>query len=245
MSNYKIYIAFVCFLTLSVHGQMTSADFLKADGTVLRNNNGLGDTITLRGTNLEYWLSMEYWMGPVGKGSLNRSTWQASASSSYPGTDLQNVFDRDLSSRWSSGLAQIPDGSQYFMVDMQENVLFNRVSFEAGSQTGDYPRGYKIEVSEDANNWEEVMSGTGSTENTFVQLPNIYFKRYIKITQTGTANSNFWSIAEFNLYMEDDFTVRNSLIDRFGEDGADVVLDSFQKAWITTNDLDNIKVPWE
>ncbi len=220
---------------------MTSADFLKADGTVLRNNNGLGDTITLRGTNLGAWLSMEYWMGPVGKGSLNRSTWQASASSSYLGTDLQNVFDRDLNSRWSSGLAQIPDGSQYFMVDMQENVLFNRVSFEAGSHTGDYPRGYKIEVSEDANNWEEVMSGTGSTENIFVQLPNIYFKRYIKITQTGTANSNFWSIAEFNLYMEDDFTVRNSLIDRFGEDGADVVLDSFQKAWITTNDLDDIK----
>ncbi|MDO3694305.1 cellulase family glycosylhydrolase [Wenyingzhuangia sp. chi5] len=238
---YQFCRLFLLFLTSVTYGQMTSADFLKTDGTVLRNQNGLGDTITLRGTNLGAWLSMEYWMGPVGKGSLNRSQWVASASSTYSGTNVQNVFDRDLNSRWSSGAAQLPDESQYFMVDMQEQVLFNRISFEARGYTGDYPRGYRIEVSDDQLNWEEVTSGTGTSEDIFVQLPNIYHKRYVKIVQTGTANSNFWSIAEFNLFMEDDYTVRNSLYDRFGADMADTILDSFQEAWITSSDLDNIQ----
>ena len=41
---------------------LTQSDFLKADGTVLRNNSGTGSVINLRGTNLGSWLSMEYWM---------------------------------------------------------------------------------------------------------------------------------------------------------------------------------------
>lgn len=218
---------------------LTNADFLKANGTVLRNNNGTGNIVNLRGTNLGSWLSMEYWMGPLGTGSLNRSTWVASASSTYAGTNLQNVFDRDLTTRWSSGISQMPN--QYFMVDLGKNSIFNRISFEAANFTGDYPRGYKVEVSENGTSWETASTGTSTIQNIYVQLPNIYFKRYVKITQTGNASNNYWSIAEFNLYMEDDFTVRNSLYDRFGVAGADSLLDGFQNTWITATDLDNIK----
>ncbi|MES2487465.1 MAG: cellulase family glycosylhydrolase [Bacteroidota bacterium] len=220
---------------------LTSADFLKANGTVLRKNSGTGDVVNLRGTNLGSWLSMEYWMGPMGTGSANRSQWVASASSTYAGTNLQNVFDRNLTTRWSNGAAQVANGSQYFMVDLSRNTIFNRISFEAAGFTGDYPRGYKVEVSENGTTWEVAATGTGTTQNMYVQLPNIYFKRYVKITQTGAAAGNYWSIAEFNLYMEDDFSVRNALYDRFGVAGADATLDTFQNTWITTTDLDNIK----
>ncbi|HCX24920.1 MAG TPA: hypothetical protein DHN29_23600, partial [Cytophagales bacterium] len=229
------------FMVILGHGQMTSADFLKANGTVLRNNSGLGDTINLRGTNLGAWLSMEYWMGPVGKGSLDRSKWKAYAYNSWSGTNVQDVFDRDLTTRWANGEAQIPDSSQWFIVDMTENVLFNRVSFEAADFTGDYAHEYVIEVSEDSVEWEIVAADSVTEQDVFVQLSNIYNKRFVKITQTGTANSNFWSIAEFNLYMEDDFRVRNSLTLRFGEDGMDSLLNYFQEAWITEADLDTIK----
>ena len=218
---------------------LTQSDFLKADGTVLRNNSGTGNIVNLRGTNLGSWLSMEYWMGPLGTGSLNRSQWTASASSTYPGTSLQSVFDRSASTRWSSGAAQSP--GQYFMVDLGKKNIFNRISFEASAFTGDYPRAYKIEVSDSGTVWETVTTGTGSGENIFIQLPNIYYSRYVKITQTGTAPANFWSISEFNLYMEDDFSVRNSLYDRFGTVQADALLDSFQNSWITAADLDSIK----
>ncbi|MCV9387402.1 cellulase family glycosylhydrolase [Reichenbachiella ulvae] len=221
--------------------QFDASDFLKANGTVLRNNSGTGDTINLRGTNLGSWLSMEYWMGPLGKGSLDRSQWVASAYKTEVGTNPQNVFDRDLTTHWSNGEGQRRNKNQYFMVDMQENVLFNRVSFEAGTHTGEYPASYEIEVSEDGTNWELVSSGSGNTENIFVQLPNIYYKRYVRINQTGMDPGSDWSIAEFNLFMEDDFRIRNSLILRYGEDGMDALLDEFQNAWITTKDLDSIQ----
>ncbi|MBT30813.1 MAG: glycoside hydrolase [Thalassobius sp.] len=241
LSSICVLLAISMWYCTSTPAQITSTDFLKADGTVLRNNYGTGDTVMLRGTNLGSWLSMEYWMCPLGTGSLNRSQWVASASSTFYESNLQSVFDRDLDTRWSNGAAQLADSSQYFIVDMQENVIFNRVSFEAGSFTGDYARGYVIEVSEDSSSWETVATGTGTTENIFVQLSNIYYKRYVKITQTGTANENYWSIAEFNLYMEDDYSVRNSLILRFGEDGMDSLLNYYQETWITESDLDSIK----
>ena len=41
--------------------------------------------------------------------------------------------------------------------------------------------------------------------------------------------------------MEDDFSVRNSLYDRFGITQSDALLDSFQNSWITADDLDKIK----
>lgn len=231
----------LCLSILTANAQMNNQDFLKVDGTVLRNNSGLGDTINLRGTNLGSWLSLEYWMGPLGKGSLDRSNWQATASHTFSGTNPQNVFDRDLTTRWANGQAQVADSTQYFIVDMQQPQLFNRVSFEAANFTGDYARNFLIEVSDDSINWEVVATGEGETENIFVQLPALYYKQYIKITQTGSAPNNFWSIAEFNLFMEDDFTVRNSLILRFGEQQTDRLLDVYQENWITTTDLDTLQ----
>jgi len=43
-----------------------SSDFLKANGTVLRNNYGQGAVVNLRGTNLGGWLLQEDWMSPAG-----------------------------------------------------------------------------------------------------------------------------------------------------------------------------------
>lgn len=40
--------------------------FLKANGTVLRDNFGTGNIVTLRGTNLGGWLLQEGWMSPLG-----------------------------------------------------------------------------------------------------------------------------------------------------------------------------------
>lgn len=41
-------------------------DFLKANGTVVRNNSGNGSIVNLRGTNLGGWLLQEEWMTPSG-----------------------------------------------------------------------------------------------------------------------------------------------------------------------------------
>jgi aryl-phospho-beta-D-glucosidase BglC (GH1 family) len=235
----RLFLLVMLFPAHFVNAQFTATDFLKANGTVIRNNSGSGSIINLRGTNLGSWLSFEYWMMPLGTGSLDRSTWTAAASSTYSGTATYNVFDRDLSTRWSNGAAQVPGGSQTFTVDMKKNVLFNRITIEAGMFTGDYARGYRIEVSENGTTWENVTEGTGSQKIT-VYL-NIISKRYVRVVQTGSASANFWSIAEFNAYMEDDFHVRKSLALRFGTAGADEAIDAFQDSWIQASDLDRIK----
>ncbi len=236
----SLILVFILMISCTLSAQFTNKDFLEANGTVLCNDYGQGDTINLRGTNLGSWLSMEYWVGPMGTGSLDRSSWQATAYDTYYDTDAQNIFDRDLSTRWSNGEAQVSDSSQYLIVDMQENVLFNRILIETGDYSGDYPKGYDIYLSEDGDTWESVASGDDASDTIDVELSNVYYKRYVKIVQTGEDDEHFWSIAEFNLFMEDDYSVRNSLILRFGEDGMDELLDYFQDLWITESDLDTI-----
>lgn len=44
---------------------ITSSDFLKANGKVLRKNYGNGDIVQLRGTNAGGWLVQEFWMTPT------------------------------------------------------------------------------------------------------------------------------------------------------------------------------------
>ena len=44
---------------------LTDADFLQANGRNLRNNNGTGDIVQLKGTNLGGWLLQEFWMTPT------------------------------------------------------------------------------------------------------------------------------------------------------------------------------------
>ncbi|MCV9387401.1 cellulase family glycosylhydrolase [Reichenbachiella ulvae] len=219
--------------------QMTDADFLKANGTVLRNQSGQGDTINLRGTNLGSWLSLEYWMCPLGTGSLDRRTWQATTYDGATQESLQALFDRDLTTGWTS--TDVQSGGQYLEIDMQKEVVFNRISFEAGGFTSQYPREYTVEASLNKTNWQTIASGTGTTEDIFIQLPAIYEQRYLRISQTGSDTEAKWSVAELNLYMEDDFHVRNSLSVRFGEDGMDEILDHYQETWITSDDLDRIQ----
>ncbi|MGG6313062.1 cellulase family glycosylhydrolase [Paenibacillus macerans] len=46
--------------------RIESGGFLKANGTVLRDNYGTGNIVNLRGTNLGGWLLQEGWMSPLG-----------------------------------------------------------------------------------------------------------------------------------------------------------------------------------
>lgn len=43
----------------------TSNDFLKTNGTVIRNRSGAGEIVNLRGTNLGGWMLQEGWMSPL------------------------------------------------------------------------------------------------------------------------------------------------------------------------------------
>ena len=63
----------------------------------------------------------------------------------------------------------------------------------------DYPRGYEVETSLDGSQWgEPVASGKGTGTLTQVSFTPLK-ARFIRITQTAGAKSNFWSITELQV----------------------------------------------
>jgi glucosylceramidase len=144
------------------------------------------------------------WSGTQSQGAvaLNRSGWSASASSTpsdscCTGDVAANALDGNSSTRWSTGLAQV--SGQWFQVDMEAARSFNGIALDAGSSTGDYPRGYQVFVSNDGSNWgSAIASGSGSGQLVTITF-SLQSARYIKIVQTGSVG-NWWSIQELNVY---------------------------------------------
>jgi RHS repeat-associated protein len=133
-------------------------------------------------------------LGPA----LSRTGWVATASGTG-GTDTPDkAIDGNGTSRWDNGANQA--NGQTFTLDMGAAQVVNQLTLDAGSSTGNYPRGYSVALSSDGTTFgTPVATGTGST-----QLVTINFltqaARAIRITQTGTASSNHWSIHEINVW---------------------------------------------
>lgn len=193
--------------------------------------------IVQTGTSTNWWSISE--LVVFSGGSFNRNGWVTSASSTASGTAAGNVLDGDASTRWSTGAAQT--GGEWFQVDMGSNQTFNQIVLDSGSgSTGDYPRGYTVQVSNDGTSWTQIASGQGTNEQLPINFTAVS-ARYIKITQTGTSG-NWWSIGELNVYLNnDDYSMYEMLEKRFGTSTADSLLGGFQNSWITASDLDNIK----
>ena len=76
---------------------------------------------------------------------------------------------------------------------------FYQIVLDAGSSSGDYPRGYRVNLSNDGSTWgAPVASGAGTSQVTTISFAT-NSARYIRVTQTGST-SGWWSIHEFNVY---------------------------------------------
>ncbi|WP_321370050.1 cellulase family glycosylhydrolase [uncultured Draconibacterium sp.] len=219
-------------------GQFDSTDFLKASGPVIRNQSGDGDIVALRGTNLGSWLSMEHWIGALGYGVINRQNWQVTGSVAVSGNNFELMLDGDEATKWNSGTTQNSYSGQYITIDCQDNVVFDKIIIAAGNNTAEAPASYTISISTNGMEWTDIASGSGSQR---IEIETGAAEtRYVRFAQTGSSE-NTWSIAEFYLLMNDDFSVRNATYDRFGVAKADSIWDYYQDLWITEADLDSIK----
>ena len=174
----------------------TDPNFLKANGKYLKNNSGTGSIVSLRGTNLGGWLTMEDWMSPLGEFALDRTGWSATASTNS--SSAGSALDGDDTTRWDSGTDQV--GGEWFQVDMGTPTLLNRVYVDAAGFSTDYPAGYQLLVSSDGVNWKNVASGSSTKARTTIVF-TAQVARYVRINQTGTS-SHWWSIAEFNAFSD-------------------------------------------
>jgi F5/8 type C domain len=129
---------------------------------------------------------------------LDRTGWTATAS--VPGgaaLPITAALDGDVFTRWATAQAQA--AGQTFVLDMKRNNVFNRVVMEAGGNQNDNPRGFEISTSTDGVTWRQAAIGTQTDATTDVTL-GAQTARYLRVQQTGSAATNWWSMAEINVF---------------------------------------------
>ncbi|MEC5128242.1 discoidin domain-containing protein [Verrucomicrobiales bacterium BCK34] len=123
-----------------------------------------------------------------------KSKWKLTAS--HGSRDLKNCVDGDLKTRWTTGKSM--SNGMWLQVELPEEALVSGLKLDAASSRNDYPRGYKIETSEDGENWSiKIKNANGTsaiTEIDFEESP----AKFIKITQTGK-HSLYWSIHDLEI----------------------------------------------
>ena len=118
------------------------------------------------------------------------------------------VQDGDLYTRWHAGRGQW--SGDWIMVDLGATTEIRGIEMLTGGYLADYPRGLRIDTSEDQGNWSEARSGdtgllafSGALERPRDVPISIPFSprsaRYIRFTQTGGEVEYYWSIAELRI----------------------------------------------
>ena len=127
--------------------------------------------------------------------TLSRTGWIATASN---GNNIaNNAIDGNPETRWDTSGAQAP--GQWFAVDTQQPVTFNTVILDTSMSSNDWPAAYAVYVSNDGVNWgNPVATGTQPSSVVIINLP-VTTARHVKIVQTGSGKTFYWSIHEFYL----------------------------------------------
>jgi len=129
---------------------------------------------------------------------LGRTGWIAGASSTESGGSPGNAIDYNLATRWSSGAVEAT--GMWFQVDMGATNTFYQVVLNVTNSPGDYPRNYKVNVSNDGINWgNSIATGSGSSYLTTISFPT-NAARFIRVTLTANSGAGWWGIDEFYVY---------------------------------------------
>lgn len=125
-----------------------------------------------------------------------RSSWTFNPSQN--GTDAKNVADGNVTSRWSTKARQNP--GQWFQVDLPQAQNIAGIALDCQAASGDYPRKFTIETSNDGQSWDKVAerNGTGPLIEVVFDAPRP--ARHVRIMQTSTTPSNDWAICELVLF---------------------------------------------
>lgn len=148
--------------------------------------DGRGRLLALSGTKLLRFAVPESLSAGV---RLDSKGWMASASV-HP-DDAIKALDGDGNTRWSTNGQQSP--GQWFSLDMKSPQTFSTLVLTTQADR-DSPRGYEVYTSMDGQNWgAPIAKGEGTPGVTTIAFSRVT-ARYVKITQTGTAQDVYWSI---------------------------------------------------
>jgi len=126
----------------------------------------------------------------------NRKDWKLTAS--HNAASLANAVDGNGSTRYDTKKTQEP--GMWVQIELPTETAITGLRLDSAGSGNDYPRGYKLELSTDGQNWgKPAATGEGKTAITTITFPTVKAK-FIRITQTGKPTSNtFWSIHELDV----------------------------------------------
>jgi glucosylceramidase len=131
-------------------------------------------------------------------GPISLAHAEVQTSSSGVNSAPSAVIDGNPDTRWSSGVPQA--SGQWLQVDLGTPTAFRALTLDAGDSETDYVRSYRIEVSDDASSWREVAQGQGDAALFTVEFTPVR-ARYVRITSTGSATTDWWSVHELALHI--------------------------------------------
>ncbi|MFZ4767247.1 MAG: DUF7133 domain-containing protein [Roseimicrobium sp.] len=125
----------------------------------------------------------------------NTKEWKLTASTDK---DLAKAVDGDGGTRWTTNKVQAP--GQWFQVELPSETDIAGVVLDTARSGGDYPRGYKVELSLNGSDWgAPILEGPGKSGITELMFAKPMKAKFIRITQTGSAKSNYWSLHELQV----------------------------------------------
>jgi glucosylceramidase len=210
-------IASTSFGTTAWNDQIMDVAFRNPDGSTALVVHNESDTarsfaVSVGGRSFEYTLpggSLATFLWPPspalrdGFRQLDPHGMKAVAQPSGPdnpccsGDVAANAVDDDATTRWSTGTGQQP--GQYLQVDLGHVDQIARIVLDTGASTGDYPRGYALDLSQDGQTWRNaVTSGAGSGQLTIIEVPQLS-ARHLRIRSTASS-TNWWSVADLRVY---------------------------------------------
>ena len=126
----------------------------------------------------------------------DRKSWKLTASHSPQ--KCASAIDGNPGTRWDTAGTQRP--GMWFNIELPEPTRVLSLTLDTRGSNADYPRGYLVQVSDDGRDWgKPVAEGRGTDPVTIVELAYPEPTRFIRITQTGSSPSKYWSIHELTL----------------------------------------------
>jgi fibronectin type 3 domain-containing protein len=189
-------------------GQFTATTTL-AEGSVLTAGASVTESVTFSSSSAGSFSDVWVITGNDSNGTQN-VTFNATAVSALPRTGWMptgsptggdvatNALDGNIATRWSTGAAQAP--GQYFQVDMGGTNTFGIVTMDSGGSAGDYAHGYQVFVSQDGQGWGSAVATGAGTGQVVTATFTPIAARWVRVVQTSTTATNWWSIHEFNVY---------------------------------------------
>lgn len=127
---------------------------------------------------------------------VDRKGWKLT--SSHNTQALAKAVDGELGTRWDTHAPQTP--GMWVQIELPKPADVAGLVLDTAASKGDWPRGWRIELSQDGKAWESpVLQGQSASNVTEFIFPKAARARFIRITDTGSVEGLYWSIHELDV----------------------------------------------